>query len=332
MNPNDATNAVISTGRSRVRAPSSTARRNGRPSSRRLRIKAIITNPLSTATPDKAIKPTPADIDRGMSRNHKATTPPVKAKGMPVNTSMPSLRLLNIMNSRANTSSKATGTTICKRFAADCSCSNCPPQVVQYPAGTCTCWSICVSASCTNEPISRPRTLALTTTSRLPFSRLTWLGPSTRSRLATSASVIKPIPALLPALAGTGISRRASPWTSARKSSGRRTTMSKRRSPSYNVPAWRPPSATAMVSCTSPILRPKRAALSRSILMVNTGRPDVCSTLTSEAPATRCNVWAICPAVLLSRSMSSPKTLTATSLRTPEINSLKRNWIGWDNS
>lgn len=30
--------------------------------------------------------------------------------------------------------------------------------------------------------------------------------------------------------------------------------------------------------------------------------------------------------------MSSPKTFTATSLRTPEISSLKRNWIGWENS
>jgi cobalt-zinc-cadmium resistance protein CzcA len=33
-------------------------------------------------------------------------------------------------------------------------------------------------------------------------------------------------------------------------------------------------------------------------------------------------------AVLLRISMSSPNTLTATSLRTPEISSLKRNWIG----
>jgi len=30
--------------------------------------------------------------------------------------------------------------------------------------------------------------------------------------------------------------------------------------------------------------------------------------------------------------MSSPKIFTATSLRTPEISSLKRSWIGWENS
>ncbi|MNE92864.1 hypothetical protein D3C80_1906420 [compost metagenome] len=77
------------------------------------------------------MKPTPAEIDSGISRNHSAITPPVRANGIPVNTSRPSLRLLNIMNSRANTSSKATGTTTCKRLAADCSCSNCPPQLIQ---------------------------------------------------------------------------------------------------------------------------------------------------------------------------------------------------------
>ncbi|MNH36397.1 hypothetical protein D3C79_971830 [compost metagenome] len=86
---------------------------------------------MSTATPDKAIKPTPAEIDRGISRSHSATTPPVRAKGIPVNTSSPSLRLLNIMNNRPKTSSKATGTTTCRRCAADCNCSNCPPQRIQ---------------------------------------------------------------------------------------------------------------------------------------------------------------------------------------------------------
>ncbi|MNT75008.1 hypothetical protein D3C72_2138670 [compost metagenome] len=77
------------------------------------------------------MNPTPAEIDSGMSRSHSAMTPPVNANGIPVNTSRPSLRLLNIMNNRPNTSSNATGTTICKRLAADCNCSNCPPQLVQ---------------------------------------------------------------------------------------------------------------------------------------------------------------------------------------------------------
>ena len=53
---------------------------------------------------------------------------------------------------------------------------------------------------------------------------------------------------------GTGSRRKAS--RSWRCASGSRTTMSKRRSPSNSVPASAPPMAVAIVSCTSPTLRP----------------------------------------------------------------------------
>lgn len=141
----EATRVDINTGRNRFRAPSLTAELNECPSSRRLRMKAIITRQFSTATSDKAIKPTPAEIDSGMSRSHKAMTRLVNEKGIPVNTNSPSLRLLNIMNSSANTMSRATGTTICRRFAADWSFSNCPPilsnsQLGFAPAVQWRCW------------------------------------------------------------------------------------------------------------------------------------------------------------------------------------------------
>ena len=45
---------------------------------------ATITSPFKTATPDKAIKPTPAEIERGISLIQSASTPPVKASGTPV--------------------------------------------------------------------------------------------------------------------------------------------------------------------------------------------------------------------------------------------------------
>ncbi len=116
--------------------------------------------------------------------------PPVSANGMPENTSNPSLMLPNIAKSNTKTRSSATGTTICRRAVADCRFSNVPPQVVQYPVGTLICERPC-SASATKEPMSRPRTLALTTIRRLPFSRLTWLGPGARSRVAISARGMK---------------------------------------------------------------------------------------------------------------------------------------------
>ena len=69
----------------------------------------------------------------------------------------------------------------------------------------------------------------------------------------------------------------------------------------------------------------------RSIFTVGMGKPVVCSTLTSDAPGIFCNMDEISSPVLFRTSMSSPKIFTATSLRTPEMSSL-RNWIGCENS
>jgi len=47
---------------------------------------AMMTSPLSTATPDRAMNPMPALIDSGMSRRTRAAIPPVSASGTPLNT------------------------------------------------------------------------------------------------------------------------------------------------------------------------------------------------------------------------------------------------------
>ena len=39
------------------------------------------TRPLSTATPKRTMKPTPAEMEKGMPRNSKANTPPTVASG-----------------------------------------------------------------------------------------------------------------------------------------------------------------------------------------------------------------------------------------------------------
>ncbi|MNT21136.1 hypothetical protein D3C72_1564640 [compost metagenome] len=129
--PSDATSAVISTGRSRVSAPSRIAWSSPAPSSRSERMNDSITSPFSTATPHSAIKPTAAEIDSGMPRSHSARMPPVSANGMPVKTSSPSLTLPNMANSSTNTIPSASGTTMRSRAVADCSCSKVPPQLVQ---------------------------------------------------------------------------------------------------------------------------------------------------------------------------------------------------------
>jgi len=101
------------------------------PCSRKVRICDSITSPFSTATPDRAMKPTPADIDIGSPRSHSAATPPVSASGTPVKTSMPSRRLPNMANSSSASTSSVSGSTMRRRAAADSSCSKVPPQAVQ---------------------------------------------------------------------------------------------------------------------------------------------------------------------------------------------------------
>ena len=125
--PSEATSAVISTGRRRPSAPSTTAVSRSARCSRSLRMKAIITRPFSTATPDSAMKPTPAEIDSGMPRSASATTPPVSASGTPVNTMAASLAEPNAQNSSAKMRTRVTGTTTPSRWPAEINCSNVPP-------------------------------------------------------------------------------------------------------------------------------------------------------------------------------------------------------------
>ena len=78
-----------------------------------------MTKPFSTATPDSAMKPTPADMDNGMSRNHNAIKPPHKANGTPLKTSKLSLILWNTAINKIKIVNNASGTTNCIRAFAD---------------------------------------------------------------------------------------------------------------------------------------------------------------------------------------------------------------------
>ena len=78
-----------------------------------------MTNPLSTATPDNAMKPTPAEIDSGMPRSARATTPPVSANGTPLNTMAASFAEPNAQNNSAKMMASVTGTTTANRWLAD---------------------------------------------------------------------------------------------------------------------------------------------------------------------------------------------------------------------
>ena len=80
--PSEATVAVSKTGRKRLAVPRSTTCINGAPDLRSELNSAIRTMPLRTATPNRAIKPTPAEIEKGIPLIYKAITPPIEAKGI----------------------------------------------------------------------------------------------------------------------------------------------------------------------------------------------------------------------------------------------------------
>ena len=80
--PMDATVAVISTGFSRDPAPVTMASRSPSPSSsRRARMAASMTMPLSVAIPKSAIRPTEADRLSVSPRIQSAAIPPTAANG-----------------------------------------------------------------------------------------------------------------------------------------------------------------------------------------------------------------------------------------------------------
>ena len=172
---------------------------------------------------------------------------------------------------------------------------------------------------------SAPRTLKPTTILRFPFSREICIGPSS---YFTSAICSKGI-----WLPDGKVTNRAFRFSiSFRLSLSNRTTKSKRFSPSYTTPAVSPAKPIRTTLFKSPIFKPYNANLSLLYLIVICGKPATRSALASETPSIPLINCTTSSPLLTNISISSPKILTATSLLTPVINSLKRIWIGWENS
>ena len=92
----------------------------------------IMTRPFSTATPESAMKPTPAEIDSGMPRSQSAATPPVSASGTPVKTSSASAdRAEAHEQQHEDQQQRDRHDDRAAARVADTSCSNWPPQPIQ---------------------------------------------------------------------------------------------------------------------------------------------------------------------------------------------------------
>ena len=89
-NPRLATRPVIRMGRKRAIDASRTARSTGNPSSMRWRIAETSTKPSRTATPDRAMKPTPAEMLKFSPRSHNTRMPPIAPSGTDRKISAPS--------------------------------------------------------------------------------------------------------------------------------------------------------------------------------------------------------------------------------------------------
>ena len=94
-----------------------------------------ITTPLSTATPKRAMKPTAAEMLKGMPRSKRRNTPPTAASGIPVNTRSAWRTELNVEKSRMKIRKRLSGTTIRRRVPARSRFSNWPPHSKRLPVG-----------------------------------------------------------------------------------------------------------------------------------------------------------------------------------------------------
>ena len=89
--------------------------------------------PFKTATPNKAINPTPADILNGISLAHKAKIPPIADNGMAVYINKPCFTEPKAKYNNKKIRNKAIGTTTLNLSFAAVIFSKDPPYTMVYP-------------------------------------------------------------------------------------------------------------------------------------------------------------------------------------------------------
>ena len=279
---------------------------------------------FSTATPDMAMNPTPAEIENGISRSHRAKTPPTQANGTPVKTRRASTRLSigeiqqhenQHAEPPARQSSAAFVPAADSRTARPIRSGSGPPaaQLARRFA------AVLPRRSCPGRGRGHWQ---VTVIRRWPHSRVIVEGPSTilDARQPRQAECARPT-AVATSIDADGLAD----WP--RHVSGRRTTSGnaialRRRRPTACCRSIRPDPAPPGPD------RPYRANCSWIDLICSIGWPVICSVLTSALPS-------IDRRMPRSRAPFSParrnrrRTVSrATSARTPETISLIRISIG----
>ena len=83
--------------------------------------------PFKTATPKRAINPTPAEILKGIPLNNNANTPPMALMGIAVKINKVSFTELKVKNNNIKIKANATGKAICNLADASLKFSKVPP-------------------------------------------------------------------------------------------------------------------------------------------------------------------------------------------------------------
>ena len=148
-----------------------------------------MTRPFSTATPDSAMNPTPAEIESGMSRSHSASDAARQRERHAAEDRNRSTHRPEREEEQRENDEQRHGHDDAQPLRSRDELLE--GAAVVDPVAR-RCLQVAIErrsrTSATNPPRSRPRTFAVTTTRRLPFSRLTWFGPVVSSICATSRS------------------------------------------------------------------------------------------------------------------------------------------------
>ena len=130
-NPNEATSAVISTGRSRLETALDYGFLYGQTLRPELTDKAHQHQAVETATPESAINPTPAEIVNGISAEPQGKNPTSEGQRHSGEHQRRQPHRVKPGKEQHENKNNASGTTTINRSRAAIRFSNCPPQVIQ---------------------------------------------------------------------------------------------------------------------------------------------------------------------------------------------------------
>ncbi len=184
--------AVMTMGRSRLRAPSRTASSSAIPRARYWLMRSMSTIALDTTMPTSNSVPIRAGTPSGVSVATSATSAPTAANGTDTSRMNGCARLRNVATMTTNTRAIAATSAIPRSLKASAWSAAAPPTSTVAPAGRSTAPISAFTASVA-APRSVPAGVTETVADRSPSMRLIDVGELASSTVATSISRTGPV-------------------------------------------------------------------------------------------------------------------------------------------